>query len=95
MVILCNDPEERFNRDSYLTKPSDFTHIPLINPQPAHRAISPQDLPLVLSVEELTEVLNIGRNTAYALVRSGQIRSVRVGKTYRIPRDAVEEFLKK
>jgi excisionase family DNA binding protein len=57
--------------------------------------MSLQDLPLVLTVEDLMEVLNIGRNTAYEIVRSGQIRSIRVGKNYRIPRDAVEEFLQK
>lgn len=65
------------------------------NTQPAPQAMSLQDLPLVLNVEDLMEVLNIGRNTAYEIVRSGQIRSIRVGKNIRIPRDAVEEFLKK
>ena len=38
-------------------------------------------------------VLDIGRNTAYELVRSGQIRSIRIGRQLRIPRDAVVEFL--
>lgn len=51
------------------------------------------DLPLVLDVEDLMPILGIGRNTAYALVRSGQIRSIRLGRKIRIPRDAVEEFL--
>ena len=59
------------------------------------RVTSMQNLPFVLTVDELMEVLDIGRNTAYALVRSGQIRSIKVGKIYRISRDAVEEFLKK
>lgn len=63
--------------------------------QPTQRERSLQDLPLVLTVEDLMEVLNIGRNTAYEIVRSGQIRSIRVGKNIRIPRDAVEEFLTK
>ena len=51
------------------------------------------DLPLVLRVEDLMPVLDIGRNTAYELVRSGQIRSVRVGRKLRIPKQAVGEFL--
>ena len=59
------------------------------------RVTSLQDVPLVLCIEDLMAVLNIGRNTAYELVRSGQIRSIKVGKNYRIPRDAVEEFLQK
>ena len=51
------------------------------------------DLPLVLRVDDLMSVLDIGRNTAYELIRSGQIRSVRVGRKLRIPKQAVEEFL--
>ncbi len=52
------------------------------------------DLPLTLRVEDLMPILGIGRNTAYELVRSGQIRSVRVGKQIRISKDAVVEYLK-
>ena len=37
------------------------------------------DLPLALRVENLMPVLDIGRNTVYELVRSGQIRSIRIG----------------
>ena len=51
------------------------------------------DLPLALRVEDLMPILAIGRNTAYELVRSGQIRSIRIGRQLRIPRDAVVEFL--
>lgn len=51
------------------------------------------DLPFALRVEDLMPILNIGRNTAYELVRSGQIRSIRIGRQLRIPRDAVVEFL--
>lgn len=47
----------------------------------------------VLSVEELAHMLHICRNTAYALVRSGQIRCVKIGRIYRIPRSAVDEDL--
>ena len=54
-----------------------------------------EDLPLVLRVEELMPLLSIGRNTAYDLVRSGQIRSFRIGRCYRIPKDSVVEYLEK
>ena len=47
----------------------------------------------MLRVEDLMPILDIGRNTAYALVRSGKIRSVKVGSHLRIPRDALIEFL--
>ena len=52
-----------------------------------------EDLPLAIRVEDLMPVLSIGRNSAYELVRSGKIRSVRIGRQLRIPRDAVIEFL--
>lgn len=51
------------------------------------------ELPLTLRVEDLMSILNIGRNTAYELVRSGQIRSIRIGRQLRIPKEAVQEYL--
>lgn len=54
-----------------------------------------QDLPMTLRVEELMPILGIGRNTAYELIRSGQIRSIRIGRQIRIPRDALLAFLQK
>lgn len=50
-------------------------------------------LPLILTVEDLTKVFAVGKNTAYKLIRSGAIYSVRVGRNYRIPRYAITEFL--
>ncbi len=44
------------------------------------------DLPMILRVEDLMPLLGIGRNTAYELIRSGQIRSVRIGRQIRIPK---------
>lgn len=49
--------------------------------------------PVVLKVEDLAKVLSIGMNSAYELVRSGQVRSVKVGRIYRIPKSAVDEYL--
>lgn len=48
---------------------------------------------LVVTVEDLARLLAIGRNTAYLLVRSGKIRSIKVGRRYLIPKTAVEEYL--
>lgn len=49
--------------------------------------------PLALRVEEMAHILSISRNSAYELVRSGQIRAVKVGRIYRIPKSALDEFL--
>ena len=51
------------------------------------------ELHMTLRVEDLMPILGIGRNTAYELIRSGQIRSVRIGRQIRIPREALLEFL--
>lgn len=51
------------------------------------------ELPLTLRVEDLMPILGIGRNTAYELVRCGKIRSIKVGKQIRIPKQALLEFL--
>ena len=51
------------------------------------------ELPLTLRVEDLMPILGIGRNTAYELVRSGKIRSIRIGRQLRIPKDAIQDYL--
>lgn len=57
------------------------------------RPLSFDDIPLVLTVEELMPILCIGRNTAFALVRSGQIKSIRAGKQIRILKHELLEYL--
>ena len=52
-----------------------------------------RDLPMILRVEDLMPILHIGRNSAYALVHSGMLKCVRIGKQIRIPRDALIAFL--
>lgn len=48
---------------------------------------------LLLTVEQAARRLNVGRSTAYALVLSGQLESVTVGRLRRVPADAVEAFV--
>lgn len=49
----------------------------------------------VLTVRELSKLLRIGINNAYKLIRNGTIPSVRVGRQYRIARQAVLDWLEK
>lgn len=48
---------------------------------------------LVYTPKELEPLLQLSKNTINALLRSGRLRSVRVGRRYLIPRDAVQQFL--
>jgi len=47
----------------------------------------------VLTIPELAKILRVGRNTAYSLVNSGEIKSVRVRNQIRIPKSSILEYL--
>lgn len=47
----------------------------------------------VVSVEEVMKMLRLSRVTVYGLLKSGRIRTIRVGKKYIIPKKCVSEFL--
>ncbi len=47
----------------------------------------------VLTVAETAEVLRIGKNAVYKLIRSGNLRSVRVGRKIIIPKVEILLFL--
>ncbi|GAA3364013.1 helix-turn-helix domain-containing protein [Saccharopolyspora gregorii] len=47
---------------------------------------------VLLTVEEAAEQLGIGRTTTYALVRSGELESVRIGRLRRIPKEAINAY---
>lgn len=51
------------------------------------------DVPLVISVPELAQILRISRNTAYELVRSGQVHSKHVGAQIRISKSALISYI--
>ena len=52
-----------------------------------------ENLPLLLTVEEMASVLRIGRNAAYQLVKNSTIQSIRIGRNIRIPRAALIQFI--
>jgi excisionase family DNA binding protein len=48
---------------------------------------------VLLRPEEAAEALSIGRSTVFHLMRSGELRSVKIGKSRRVPVDAVTEYV--
>jgi excisionase family DNA binding protein len=55
---------------------------------------APEQTPrLVLSVEAAAELLSISRTRMFALIRAGNMRSIRVGRLRRIPADALAEYV--
>lgn len=48
---------------------------------------------LLLTVEEAARLLRISRGKAYALAASGELPTVRMGRSVRVRRDRLEAFL--
>ena len=49
--------------------------------------------PLVLTIEQAAKRLGIGRTLMYALVSSGEIESVTIGRLRRIPAECLTEYV--
>lgn len=47
-----------------------------------------------LTVEELAAIMRVSKMTVYRLVHSGEIESVRVGRSFRIPGPALSNYLR-
>ena len=70
------------------------TEVPsFFHQQHSNKAKNIDDYGLLLSVSDVQEALGIGRNSTYALLRSGKLKSIRVGRLIKIPRAALEEYL--
>ena len=52
-----------------------------------------EQLPVVLTPAEAMDILGVGKNTIYRLLNSGELRGVRVGRSWRISLDTLSDFL--
>jgi excisionase family DNA binding protein len=52
-----------------------------------------KELPVLLTVKEVSEILRIHRPKVYILIRSGGIKGFKVGSDWRIRRDSVEALV--
>lgn len=48
---------------------------------------------LLYRVEEAAELLSVSRSRVYELIRSGQLRTVQVGKSRRVARRSLDEYV--
>lgn len=53
----------------------------------------PLTRPLVVTPEEAAELLRVSRTKIYALIQTGELRSIRIRKSRRIPFAALETFI--
>lgn len=49
----------------------------------------------LLTVDEACEALKVGKNAPYALLAEKKLKAYKNGRVWRIPRLAIEEFIKK
>ncbi len=49
--------------------------------------------PVLITVEEMAARLSIGRTVAWELVRKRTIKSVKIGRTRRVPITAIQEYV--
>lgn len=47
----------------------------------------------LVTVEELARILSIGRTAAWELVRKRKIKSVKIGRTRRVPLASIQEYI--
>ena len=47
----------------------------------------------ILSVEDVMEILNIGKNAAYDLFRKGDIKCFRLKNRWKVPKQAVIDYI--
>ena len=50
--------------------------------------------PDIMSVNDLRSALGIGRTKAYELINSGDIKSIKVGKSIKIPKIALLDYIR-
>lgn len=48
----------------------------------------------LITIDELCELLMIGRTTAYRLLRSGEIKAFKIGKVWKISKASVECYIR-
>jgi excisionase family DNA binding protein len=47
-----------------------------------------------LTVAEVAAVMRVSKMTVYRLVHAGDLAAVRVGRSFRVPRHAVDDYLR-
>ena len=47
----------------------------------------------LLTVDEVAEILYLGKNTVYGLLRSGELQAIRFGRVWRIPKESIKKMI--
>lgn len=47
----------------------------------------------IITVSEIADTLYIGKNRVYELLESGAIKGFRIGRVWKIPKEALQEYI--
>lgn len=54
-----------------------------------------EHLPVVLTAAEAMDILGVGKNTMYRLLKSGELEGFRIGRSWRIKLEEIQGFMGK
>lgn len=98
LSLKDNTPE----MDAALRRLLDSSPVPVVTSStmyqdavydPKTQSITVNDYPDVMSIDEMCRALSIGKKTGYKLLQTGQIRFLKIGRAYRIPKINLLEYL--
>ena len=78
--------------------PGTRASSPVGKPESARAAEAGAQMPAsvkFLTVAEVATTMRVSKMTVYRLVHGGELEAVRVGRSFRVPESAVEEYLRK
>ena len=53
-----------------------------------------KEYPDILTIPQVAQALGIGRKAAYALVKDNKLGAIRVGRTIKVSKFSLEEFIR-
>jgi excisionase family DNA binding protein len=83
------------------TESFEQPNAPVISAEAAEETPAPkwrtfmESKPILVSVADAAQMLSIGRTAAWDLVRKQKIRSVKIGRTRRVPIAAIQDFIQR
>lgn len=57
--------------------------------------MAPTSDPKFLTIAEVASMMRVSKMTVYRLVHNGDLPAVRVGRSFRVTEEAVDEYLRK
>ena len=52
-----------------------------------------QDYSDIMTIDEVVQYLKLGRSKVYSLLTSGELKGMKFGKIWRIPKESVQQYI--